>query len=251
MLKVESKGPVTTITLDRPEVRNALSDTLIAELNTAFASLDPATRAVVLTGADPAFCAGGDLEWMRRASGYTEEQNYQDALKLAELFERIATCKPIVIAKVNGHAFGGGAGIVACCDVAVSAEKALFSFSEVKLGLIAATISRFVVPKIGQGHARALFSTGDVFSADHALRIGLVHEVGTKDELDEMVAKKLKAILSAGPESAYASKMLSQNPYLDPSTGARALAERRSTPEAQEGIAAFLEKRKASFVVEP
>jgi enoyl-CoA hydratase/carnithine racemase len=188
---------------------------------------------------------------MRRASGYTEEQNYQDALKLAELFERIATCKPIVIAKVNGHAFGGGAGIVACCDVAVSADKALFSFSEVKLGLIAATISRFVVPKIGQGHARALFSTGDIFGADHALRIGLVHEVGPKEDLDEMVTKKLKAILAAGPESAYASKMLAQNPFLDPSTGARALAERRSTPEAQEGIAAFLEKRKASFVVEP
>ncbi len=251
MLKVESGGPVATITLDRPEVRNALSDHLILALGDAFQNLPEGTRAVVLTGAGSAFCAGGDLEWMKRASNYTTEQNFQDALKLAALFEVIATCKPIVVAKVNGHAFGGGAGLVAACDVAVASESALMSFSEVKLGLVAATISRFVVPKIGQGHARALFSTGEVFSAEHALRIGLVHAVGALDSLDELVTAKLKAILAAGPESAHASKLLAQDPALDPERGARMLAERRATPEAQEGIAAFLEKRKASFVVDP
>ncbi|MBL8060546.1 MAG: enoyl-CoA hydratase/isomerase family protein [Chthonomonas sp.] len=249
MLTVEANGPVTTITLNRPEVRNALSDHLIAALTEAFRGVSTETRAIVLTGADPAFCAGGDLEWMKRAASYTTEENIADALKLAELFQAIATCKPIVVARVNGHAFGGGAGLVACCDAAVMAPKALMSFSEVKLGLIAATISRFVVPKIGQGHARHLFSTGEVFGADHALRIGMVHAVG--DDLDDLVNAKLKAILAAGPESAYASKMLAQDPALEPDVGARLLAERRATAEAKEGISAFLEKRKASFVVEP
>lgn len=251
MLQVESGGPVATITLNRPEVRNALSDHLIAAITEAFQSLPAETRAVVLTGASPAFCAGGDLEWMKRASNYTTEQNFEDALRLAGLFEAIATCKPIVIAKVNGHAFGGGAGLVAACDVAVASDAALMSFSEVKLGLVAATISRYVVPKIGQGHARALFSTGDVFSAEHALRIGLVHAIGPIDQLDLLVKAKLKAILAAGPESAYASKLLAQNPYTDPAKSAQMLAEHRATPEAQEGIAAFLEKRKANFVIEP
>ena len=249
MLTVDSQGAVTTITLNRPEVRNALSDELILALGESIQSVGSATRAIVLTGADPAFCAGGDLEWMRRAANYTTEQNYEDALKLAELFQTIATCKPIVVARVNGHAFGGGAGLVACCDVAVMHPKALMSFSEVKLGLVAATISRYVVPKVGQGHARHLFSTGEVFGADHALRIGMVHAVG--EDLDELVASKLKAILAAGPEAAYASKMLAQDPPLSPELGARMLAERRATPEAKEGISAFLEKRKASFVVEP
>lgn len=247
MLKVEVNGPVSTITLNRPEVRNALSDHLIAELTDAFRTLSMVTRVVVLTGADPAFCAGGDLEWMQRAATYTTEQNIQDALRLAELFEVIATCRPIVIGRINGHAFGGGAGLIACCDAAVVHPDALMSFSEVKLGLIAATISRYVVPKIGQGHARHLFSTGEVFGAEHALRIGLAHTVG--ENLDELVKAKVGAILMAGPEAAYASKMLAQNPLLDPVMGATMLAERRATPEAREGIAAFLEKRKASFAV--
>ena len=248
MLLVEAQGPVTTIRLNRPEVRNALSDHLISALTDAFQSVPDTTRAIVLTGAEPAFCAGGDLEWMKRAAAYTTDENIADALKLAQLFQVIATCKPIVVAQVNGHAFGGGAGLVACCDVAVAHPKALMSFSEVKLGLVAATISRFVVPKIGQGHARHLFSTGEVFNAEHALRIGLVHAV--EDDLDSLVRAKLKAILAAGPEAAYASKMLAQNPALDPLSGARLLAERRATPEAKEGISAFLEERKASFVVE-
>ncbi len=249
MLNVESGGAVARITLNRPEVRNALSDHLIAWLTEAFEALPEETRAVVLTGEGSAFCAGGDLEWMRRAAGYTIEQNIADALKLAQLFEVIATCKPVVIAKVNGHAFGGGAGLVAACDVAVMAPGALMSFSEVKLGLVAATISRYVVPKIGEGHARALFSTGEVFGAEKALRIGLVHEV--TEDLDAMVHEKLKAVLAAGPEAVHDSKMLAQNPAAEPEVGALMLAQRRATAEATEGVAAFLEKRKANFVVEP
>lgn len=251
MLNVEWEGPVARITLQRPEVRNALSDHLIAALTEAFRNLPPTVRAVVLTGDGSAFCAGGDLEWMRRAAAYTTEQNYEDALKLAQLFEAIATCKAVVIARVNGHAFGGGAGLVAACDVAVSTDSALFSFSEVKLGLIAATISRHVLPKIGAGHARALFATGEVFSAHYAEKIGLVHTVTGPGELDGAIQSKLKAILAAGPDAAHASKMLAQQPPMEMEAGARMLAERRATEEAREGISAFLEKRKASFVVEP
>lgn len=250
MLKVETNGPICTLTLNRPEVRNALSDHLIEELCQAFLNLPPTIRAVVLTGEGSAFCAGGDLEWMKRAAAYTEEQNFQDAVRLAVLFETIATCRPVVIAKVNGHAFGGGVGLVAACDVAISSQDALYSFSEVKLGLVAATISRYVVPKIGQGHARHLFSTGDVFKANRAYDIGLVHDVAPLDQLDDLINSKIKAVLVAGPEAVHASKLLALNPAVEAEDGARLLASRRSNPEAQEGIAAFLEKRKASFVEE-
>lgn len=248
MLNVEFRGSVATVTLQRPEVRNALSDHLIGALTKALKDLPETTRAVVLQGEGTSFCAGGDLEWMRRAAEYTEEQNEQDALRLAELFETIAEHRALIVARVQGHAFGGGAGLVAACDVAVCAEDTLFSFSEVKLGLVAATISRYVVPKIGQGHARALFSTGEVFGAADALRIGLVHQVAPLTELDAAIGKKLKSVLAAGPDSVHASKLLAQNPPLTPEEGARMLARRRATDEAREGITAFLEKRKAAFV---
>lgn len=250
MLLVKREQSVLWVTLNRPEVRNALSDHLIAELLSTFQSIPDGIRAVVLTGADPAFCAGGDLEWMRRASAYTEEENFRDAYKLAQLFEAIATCKPVVIARVNGHAFGGGAGLVAACDMAIASVKALFCFSEVRLGLIPATISRHVLPKIGAGNARWLFSTAEAFAADVALRTGLVHSVAPLEELDTLVENALKIVLAAGPEAAHISKMLAQKEPMDLEKGARLLATVRATPEAQEGITAFLEKRKASFVEE-
>lgn len=249
MLSVETQGPLLKVTLNRPEVRNALSDTLIAELLQTFQSVPKETRVVLLTGADPAFCAGGDLEWMRRASGYTPEQNYQDALVLAQLFEAISQCHAVVVARVNGHAFGGGAGLVAACDVAIASDKALFCFSEAKLGLIAATISRHVLPKIGRGNARWLLSTAEAFSAEVALRVGLVHAVCTKDELDARVQETLNAILSTGPEAAYQSKLLALGEVMSPEEGARRLSNIRQTEEAQEGIAAFLEKRPPAFKV--
>lgn len=250
MIHVKTEGPVCYVTLNRPEVRNAFNDELIAKLTAAFESLDPKVRAVVLAGEGKSFCAGGDLEWMKRAASYTQEENYEDALKLANLFKIIAECKPVVIAKVHGAAFGGGCGLVAASDVAVASLDALFSFSEVRLGLIPGTISTCVIPKIGKGHARALFTTGEAFNAEKALRIGLVHEVGKIEELDDLVKAKLKAVLSAGPKAVAQARQLVFDSPLTPAECAKRLATARASDEAKEGVAAFLERRKASFAVE-
>lgn len=248
MLRVEPAGPVLKVVLNRPEVRNAFNDELIAALTDVFSGIGPATRAVVVSGEGKSFCAGGDLEWMRKAAAYTEEQNYQDALKLAHLFRSIAECPAVVIAKVHGAAFGGGCGIVAASDVAVASQDAMFSFSEVRLGLIPGTISTYVIPKIGAGHARSLFATGEAFGVEKAQRIGLIHDIG---DLDELVAMKLKAILAAGPKAVTAAKRLVLDSPVDITDSARRLALARAGDEGKEGVAAFLERRKASYVVEP
>ncbi|MEZ0327566.1 MAG: enoyl-CoA hydratase-related protein, partial [Fimbriimonas sp.] len=236
MLRVAYEGPVLRVTLDRPEVRNAFNGGLIARLHDVFSS-ELTARAIVLTGSGDAFCAGGDLQWMREASNYTEEQNYEDALKLANLFRAMVQNPAVVIARVNGGAFGGGCGLVAAADVAIASDQALFAFSEVRLGLVPATISPFVLPKIGPGNARALFTTGEAFKADRALRIGLVHQVVTQDELDSAVNKKLKAILSAGPLAVASSKMIAQSEPMDLETAARVLARARAGEEGKEGVA--------------
>lgn len=251
MLKSERRGPVLHLTLDRPELRNAFNDELIAALDAEFRNVDEGVRAVALTGNGPAFCAGGDLEWMRKAAAYTREENERDARRLAALFEAIVSCPAVVVAAVRGAAFGGGCGLVACADAAIAAEGAKFAFSEVRLGLVPATISPHVVPKIGAGHARALFATGEAFDAQRALRIGLVHEVVPDDGLEVAVEAKLRAILSVGPRAAAASKALALRPPMDAESAARLLAETRAGEESREGIAAFLEKRKAAYVVEP
>ncbi len=251
MLNVESRGPVLYITLNRPEVRNAFNDELIAKLTELFLGVDPETRAVVVSGEGKAFCAGGDLEWMRKAAAYTEEQNYADAIKLGKLFESIANCPAVVIAKVHGAAFGGGAGVVACADIAIADAETKFAFSEVRLGLLPGTISAFVIPKIGAGHARALFTTGEAFDAKHAFNIGLVHQVVSADEsLDDAVDTKLKWILAAGPNAVRESKRIVLDAPLPLDECARRLARARAGEEGKEGVGAFLEKRKASFVVE-
>jgi enoyl-CoA hydratase/carnithine racemase len=249
MLRVEADGPVLRVTLARPEVRNALNDELIAALASTFETLDPAIRVVVIAGDGPSFCAGGDLEWMRKAAAYTVEQNEADARKIARMFGLIATCKAPVIARIHGAAFGGGSGLAAAVDVAVAASNAKFAFSEVKLGLVAATISPFVLGKIGASHARALFTTGEVFGAARALSIGLVHEVHEEADLDAAVEAKIASILSSGPEAVAVSKRLASEPPLDSEASARLLAHVRAGDEAREGIQAFLEKRVAAFVV--
>lgn len=245
MLNVESEGAVLRVTIDRPEVKNAFNDELIAQLTTVFERLSPEVRAVVLTGAGDAFCAGGDLQWMRKAAGYTEEQNAADAFRLATLFQTIVDSHAVVIARVNGACFGGGCGLVAASDVAVASPGALFAFSEVRLGLVPATISPFVLPKIGSGHARHLFSTGEAFGAEHALRIGLVHDVA--EDLDASVAKRLKSVLAAGPAAVASAKRLAQQPPLGLPEAAALLASVRAGDEAKEGISAFLDKRKAAY----
>lgn len=249
MLTVESNGPVLRLTLSRPDVRNALDEALIARLSEEVLNLSPDVRAIVIEGEGKAFCAGGDLAWMRRAANYTEEQNYHDAMNLANLYHGIVACPAVVIAKVHGASFGGGCGLVAACDVAIAADDSLFSFSEVRLGLVPATISPIVLPKIGAGHARALFATGEVFDASRALTIGLVHQVCASDDLEPAVRRVVGSVLAAGPQAVAASKRLATEPPLAKADSARLLARTRAGAEAREGIAAFLEKRTPAFKV--
>jgi enoyl-CoA hydratase/carnithine racemase len=248
MLDVEYANSVLRLTVNRPEVRNAFNDELIVQLTTAFVHLASDVRVVVLTGAGDTFCAGGDLQWMRRAASYSVDQNAEDALRLARLFEAIAEARPVVIARINGACFGGGCGLVAASDVAIASADAKFAFSEVRLGLLPATISPFVIPKIGAGHARHLFSTGERFDAAHALRIGLVHDIVESDEeLDGAVDRRVRAVLSAAPAAVATAKRLAQSPVLRLEEAAALLAQTRAGEEAREGIAAFLEKRRATF----
>ncbi|MBS1716439.1 MAG: enoyl-CoA hydratase/isomerase family protein [Armatimonadetes bacterium] len=249
MLQVQQDGFRLNVTLDRPEVRNAFNDELIGELTRVFRGIPEGVRAVVLRGNGPTFCAGGDLEWMRRASSYTKEENVADALKLAHLFQSIAEAPTAVIAMVQGAAFGGGCGVVAASDVAIAIEGTKFSFSEVKLGLIPGTISPFVMDKIGRGHSRSLFATGEVFLTDKALRIGLVHDVGSAEEVEEILANKLAALKMAGPRAIGQAKRLTLDKNLTLEDCAQRLAEARASEEGKEGVAAFLEKRKATFVL--
>lgn len=247
MLRIEDDGPVRLLTLDRPEVLNAFNDELIAALSHAIIDLPTGTRAIVLRGEGRAFSAGGDLEWMRKAANYTEEQNFEDAMKLAQLFAAIAESPAVVVAAVHGAAFGGGCGLVAAADVAIAHPETKFAFSEVRLGLVPATISPYVIPKVGAGNARALFSTGEVFRADRALRIGLVHELS--EDLDAAVNEKLDFILAAGPQACAQSKAIARQGFDNMQDAARALARARSSEEGKEGVAAFLEKRKPSYAV--
>lgn len=246
MLKVEQSGSVLHLTLNRPEVRNAINDELIAALTQAIVGASSGTRVVLIRGEGKGFCAGGDLEWMRKAAAYTEEQNYQDARKVAGLFQAIVESPAVVISLVHGAAFGGGSGLVAASDIAIARPDAKFSFSEVKLGLIPATISPFVMDKIGKGHARALFTTGEPFSAEYALRIGLIHEIA--DDLELAAREKIKHILMSGPQAVAASKQLTVDEDLTIDNTARRLARARAGEEGKEGVAAFLEKRPATFV---
>lgn len=248
MLDIKADGPVLNVKLNRPEVRNAFNDELIASLTEAFHKVGD-RRVVILSGEGKSFCAGGDLEWMRKAAAYSEEENYQDALKLANLFKAIAECPAVVIARVHGAAFGGGCGLVAASDVAVASDDATFAFSEVRLGLIPGTISSYVIPKIGEGHARALFATGEAFGSEKALRIGLVHEVAGMDSIDSVVKEKVKQVLTVGPKAVIEAKRLALEFPLSPEECARRLAAARAGDEGKEGVAAFLEKRKAGFFV--
>lgn len=238
------------MTLDRPEVRNAFNEELIEALTGAFVALPAGTRVVVLAGEGKAFCAGGDLEWMRRAAGYSFDRNVADATRLGRLFQAISTCPACVIARVHGAVFGGGCGLVAAADVAISAQDSVFAFSEVRLGMIPATISMVVTPKIGAGHARALYATGEAFGAERALRIGLVHEVVPQEELDAALDAKVSALLRNGPTAVANAKALALEHPMPLEEAVRRLARTRAGDEAKEGLDAFLQKRVAAYVVE-
>jgi enoyl-CoA hydratase/carnithine racemase len=247
MLEVEARGPVLYVRLNRPEVRNAFNAELIALIATTFRQLPEETRAVVLSGNGPAFCAGGDLEWMKKAASYSAEENQEDALRLAGMLEAVAHAKAFVLSRVHGPAFGGGCGLVAASDYVIASKSASFAFSEVRLGLVAATISPYAVEKIGAGQARALFMSGLAFDADRAERIGLAHAVVKEEELDAEVDRVLKAVLSAGPHAVLTSREVARGAEFHSIRNASRLANARASEEGKEGVDAFLNKRKPSF----
>jgi methylglutaconyl-CoA hydratase len=242
-LRIDRDGDLLRVTLARPETRNAFDAALIAELSEAFVDVGKA-RAVLLAGEGPSFCAGADVEWMRSSVDLDYDANVADATALRRMLEAIDTCPAPVVARVQGHALGGGAGLVACADIAVAETDAVFAFSEVKLGIIPAVISPFALTKIGAGAARRYFVTGERFDAATALRIGLVHEV--VDDLDDGVAAILGELRSAGPRAARHAKRLVLDRPDGPET-ARRIAERRTSAEGQEGLRAFLERRRAAW----
>lgn len=240
---VERDGPVLRVTLARPERRNAFDAGLIGELAEAFVDVGKA-RAVVLAGEGASFCAGADVDWMRSSAGLSFDENVADANAMRQMFEAIDRCPAPVVARVQGHALGGGAGLVAAADIAVSARDAAYAFSEVKLGIIPAVISPFALAKIGAGHARRYFLTGERFDAETALRIGLVSEVA--DDLDAAVERVVGELLSAGPQAArWAKRLVRERP--EGAETARWIAERRGSDEGQEGLRAFLDRTAPSW----
>ena len=244
------EGPVATVILARPDAHNALNADLIDELKRCFEELaeDQETRVVVLAGEGRSFCAGADIGYMRETAGLSYEENLEDARRLAMMYWTIDECPKPVVAKVQGVAMGGGAGLLAVADVVVADSEARFAFSEIKLGIAPATISPVVVRKIGVSHARALFLTGERFSAQRAREIGLVHRVVSKDGLGEVVEEKIEELLEGGPVAQATLKGLlrrleTTEPMEAPGLTARVISELRSGEEGQEGLAAFMEKR--------
>jgi methylglutaconyl-CoA hydratase len=238
VLRVQRDGPVVRVTLARPERRNAFDAALIAELAEAFADVGDA-RAVVLSGQGPSFCAGADVEWQRASIDLSYEENVEDAMRLYRMLEAIDSCPAPVVCVVHGFALGGGAGLVACADIAVAWPDAVFGFSEVRLGIIPAVISPFVLARIGSA-ARRYFLTGERFDADVALRIGLVDEVA--EDAGERTETVVEWLLAGGPEAVREAKVLVRD-RPDGVETARIAAARRTSAEGQEGLRAFLDKR--------
>jgi methylglutaconyl-CoA hydratase len=255
LLAVRREGAVAYVALARPEVRNAFNAPLIAELRRNFEALgaDEAVRAIVLSGHGQAFCGGADINWMRDSLTLTLAENLEGARELSRMYRAIDRVPKPVIGRVHGAALGGGAGLVAVCDVALAAEGTMFGFTETKLGILPAVISPFVLAKIGASHARALALTGERFDAARARTIGLVHEVVPAEGLDGAVARITGEVLSASPSGIAAAKQLlaqvaelAYDASLEPT--ARAIAAQRTSPEGQDGLRAFLEKRKPGWV---
>jgi methylglutaconyl-CoA hydratase len=257
LFRVERRaGRVVWLTLDRPEIHNAFDDRLIAELTAELARLgaDNAVRVVVLTGSGRSFSAGADLNWMRRTASYGEADNLADARALAQLMQTLNELSKPTVARVNGAALGGGTGLVACCDVVVASEQAVFGTTEVRLGLIPSVIGPYVLAAIGPRHARRLMLTGERISAAEAARLGLVHEVVAAEQLDLTVERIVGELLKSGPGAIAAAKRLirdlSERP-IEPSLidqTAQRIAALRATSEAREGVGAFLEKRAPAWL---
>ena len=249
-------GGVATVTLDRPEVRNAFNDEVIAEMTACFAALGARddVRCIVLAAHGSAFCAGADLNWMKRMAGYTRDENLADAAALAEMLRVIYACPKPTIARVQGDVYAGGTGLVAACDMAVSVDTAGYCLSEVKLGLVPATISPYVIRAMGARAAHRYFLTAERFSAAEALRIGFVHAVVSADALDAAVDGLVKNLVNAGPQALRSCKKLVQDvagqsvtPELVQMT-VEGIADIRVSPEGREGVQSFLQKRKPTWL---
>jgi len=254
VIDIHHDGPVVRVTLDRPEVRNAFNEELIAELTAWAESVTPATgeRVAILAGAGRVFCAGADVAWMARMVGYSHDENIRDARALGRMFAALNALPVPLIGRIHGAALGGGAGLAAICDIVVAAEDTMFGFTEVKLGILPAVISPYAIAKIGQSAARELFLTGARFSAARAREIGLVHAIGDEADIDRIIAKYVNDLLTAGPQAVATSKRLiasianrAPEDVLDLTV--ETIARQRVSAEGQEGLHAFLEKRKPSW----
>ena len=255
-LSIHRRGAVLRLRLERPDLHNAFDADLIARLTSALeaAGADPAVRVVVLEGAGASFSAGADLNWMRGMAAAGEAENREDALALARLMRTLDELPRPTIARVHGAAFGGGVGLVACCDIAIGVPGAKFGLTESRLGLLPAVISPYVVAAIGPRQARRWFATAEVFDAAEALRIGLLHQVVDAEALDAAVERQVALLLKTGPEAAAGAKRLvrevalqSDRDLLD-QANARLIAALRVSPEGQEGLSAFLDKREAAWI---
>jgi methylglutaconyl-CoA hydratase len=254
-VQLEVAGGVARLAMNRPEVHNAFNDEELRELTEAVKTVaaDPAARVLVLTGNGRSFCAGADLNWMKSVLSYTPEQNKKDAAVLVDLLDMLEQLPKPVVGRINGAAVGGGVGLAAVCDIAIASSEAKFGFGEAKLGIIPAMISPYVLRKIGPGPARELFLTGDRFTAERAREIGLVNEVVPPEKLDEAVNAKVGSLLTSAPNAlAEAKRLIRLVPDMNPGQAREytlaKIAELRSSAEGQEGMRAFLEKRKASWI---
>lgn len=257
-IEVRRDGAVATVALNRPRSHNALTPEMITRLPHTLGELgrDEAVRVIVLTGNGRSFCAGADIDFMRQAADHSFEQNVAEGQAIFDLMQAVATCPRTVVGRINGAAIGGGAGLVSCCDIVVAVVDAVFAFSEVRLGILPAVISPFVVPRIGPSAARELFLTGGRFDARWAQRIGLVqHVAADEDALDAMVSERVQQLLQGAPQAQAEAKRLIDNVLARPaaelrSYTSRLIAERRASDEGQEGMSAFLEKRKPWWQME-
>ena len=248
------ENKIAKINLARPEVHNAFNEVMITELTEVFSriSQDDTVRVVVITGNGDSYCAGADLNWMKKMINFSYQQNLDDSLKLAELFYLMYSLPKPIIARVNGAAIGGGTGLVAVCDIAIAAEKAKFSLSEVKLGLVPACISPYVIRKVGEGRCREFFLTGERLTANRALDLGLVNQVVPLESLDQAVGEKVNQLISSGPKAiAMCKELLKKVPGMSfdeaKTYTADMIASMRIGDEGQEGMNAFLEKRKPKW----
>ena len=253
-LEIQRQNDITTITLNRPELHNAMNEKLMKELTSCFKKLnkDNSTRIIVLTGKGKSFSAGADLNWMKSMSNFSREENIQDSKLLSDLYETIYNSPKPIIGYINGHAFGGGIGLIAVCDITIAPPDKKFAFSEVKLGIIPSVISTYIIKRIGISNMRRLFITGEKFSSQYAKKIGLIDYVVPEEEIDEEIKKNIEKLKTSGPNAIIEIKKIVEK-YQKMDIGkykehtVKKISELRISKEGQEGIKAFLEKRKTKW----